>query len=366
MTLRILCLLVWMIGTNSHGGQVAFIGDSLSTGGAAHPYLAVKLSSFRDILEGRKTLAPDEDYFKQTESLGYQFKDAPPPMRLHRSTREFQHPVFWFLDNLWTKFGSQFLDAEEYAWPYLMGRALGYQPKDILIAARDGERISHGIRQVDRLLDYTKGKLPEKIFIFFTGNDLCGPTIDYVTDSDDYKSSLKKILKYIRINGTPSVNGTSVYVMNPMGIIQIVTSSEILSHKVPFHDNEISCKELHVLKPGSPTNSQGIENPQGDIVEAVFNMVAGSPSGYCGTLFSIHDGNTQAQITLSNRINQYREGIEAVVKEFNEFAGTEVMASQITGTADILFDGPDMANDCFHLGLGGHDKIAKAVLKELK
>ena len=364
MTFPLASLLAFFISSTAMAGQIAFIGDSLSTGGAAHPQLMFEAKQFRQVFEGVTKITPDASYFEQVKSLGYDFDSAPPPLRLDRSYREYQHPVFWFADNLWTHFSSQFLDAEEYAWAYLLSRKLGYDPQDVLITARDGEKMNHSLRQVDRLLEYTNGVLPEKVFIFFSGNDLCGSSLEYVTSGEDYEDDLLRTLRYLKLNGKPSPQGTKVFVMNPIGVLQVITASSIQNRMVPYHGNKISCKELHTKKPGEPTQMQ--LGPNGDIVDLAINMIANSPVGFCQTLFSIHGGDSQIQITLSNRISQYRKGIKSAVKTINELAGTDIRFYQVEDTKDLLFEGKDIANDCFHLSMFGHDKIVRAVESELK
>ncbi|SMF48068.1 SGNH/GDSL hydrolase family protein [Pseudobacteriovorax antillogorgiicola] len=364
---KFLALFILIQSQISFAGRIAFLGDSISTGGAAHPYLALEPERFRKVFLGEVPIEPDRSYRKMISDLGYSYSDTQAPIRLRRSYREFQHPAFWFFDNLWTSFGAEFLDAEEYAWSYLLGRRLGYQSNEILIAARDGEKMSHGVRQVDRILDYTEGVLPEKLFIFFTGNDLCGPTIEHVTSSDDFESELRDLLRYLKVNGIPAPGGTTVYVMNPVGIIQIATSSKILSHRVPYQGKELSCKEIQTLDPAKVAQENSSSQlAQADFLDLVINSIANSPAGYCMTLFAIHKGDTQMQIALSNRIQDYRKSITKLVKEFSDMAGTDILFKQLTSTNDILFEGDEMANDCFHLALKGHHRIADSIFNELK
>ena len=364
MSFRLLVFLMMMAASQVYAGQVAFLGDSLSTGGAAHPYLQYDKSHFRSVFEGKVKLSPDDDYFKFLNENGHGISEAAAPQRLPRAKREFLHPVFWFTDNLWTSFSSQFLDAEEYSWAYLTARKFGYDPKDILIAARDGERMHHGVRQVDRLLDYTNGQVPEKVFIFFSGNDLCANTLDTVTTGDAYEDKLMDTLKYLRRNGQAAPGGTKVYLMNPVGVLQVVTSASIQKKQVPYYGKTLTCREIQTKKPVPGAGVQMEEDA--DLVDLAVNFIASTPVGYCNTLFSIHDGDSQTQITLSNRLNQYRSALKSAAKKMNEFAGTDFVFYHLESSKDVLFEAEDIANDCFHLSLQGHYKIMDKVLGDIE
>ena len=72
----------------AQSARVAFIGDSLSTGGAAHPKMSLDRDQFRRLLLGEIKLDPDVNYFKTIEEHGFSFSKAPSPVRLGRSFRE--------------------------------------------------------------------------------------------------------------------------------------------------------------------------------------------------------------------------------------------------------------------------------------
>ena len=69
---------------------------------------------------------------------------------------------------------------------------------------------------------------------------------------------------------------------------------------------------------------------------------------------------------MSHVLSQYWQEIEKVVKEFNELAGSAIIVNHIQNTKELLFAGEDIANDCFHLSLRGHSKLAKLVLRSLE
>jgi len=354
-------LLGTLLWHNLAAAEIAFIGDSLSTGGAAHPALMIERSSFTAVLRGEKNFVPDADYYQQllANDFGFQPDDGY-PRRLFPTSREYRHPLVWFVDNLWMSFGVQYLDAEKYSWPYLLSRHLGYRGEQILIAAKDGEKMEHGIRQLDRILDVTAGRLPEHTFVFFTGNDLCGPRMDFVTTRMVYQRHLERLISYMVRNTEPSQTLRRVWLLEPLGVLQIVTSDSILRRMVPFQGKEISCREMQTLPPQpSAIDWSGAT----DLADMLFPLVANAPSGYCPTLFAVHgEKGSDVNVSLANRILGYREAIRDVAEKMApELREKNIELRSVRNTSQITFDGDDMANDCFHINLNGHIKVAKAV-----
>lgn len=357
---RLFALTFLMLSKLCLAQSVAFMGDSLSTGGGAHPYLALDQERFKKIFSDEVSLKPDEAYLEMIREQGFRFSVGDGPRRLHRSNREIEQPMIWFVDRLWTHFSSQYLDSEEYAWPYLVGKKLGYRDENILIAARDGEKAMHALRQVDRILDHTNGQLPEKVFVFFSGNDLCGPSIEFLTNADLYKEQMQDVIKNINLNGQPASGGTDIYFVDPVGILQIVISQSILDHKVQFAGKERTCREVHNTKP-----EQLQKGPQETPMDAIINLLASAPAAYCPSLISVGQGNSKMQIAISNRLNGYRKGLKELVKENQGSAPKGIRYHHLSTTKELIFQGQDMANDCFHLSLNGQMKIANAVYSAL-
>ncbi|MFW7382212.1 MAG: SGNH/GDSL hydrolase family protein [Oligoflexus sp.] len=346
---------------NRATAQIAFIGDSLSTGGAAHPQLKIERQDFTAVLRGEQTFVPDEAYYQTLEAQDFAFMpEQTYPRRLFPTSREYRNPLVWFVDNLWMSFGIQYLDAEKYAWPYLVSRHLGYSGEQILIAAKDGERMEHAVRQFDRVLAVTDGKLPEHTFVFFTGNDLCGPRMEFVTTTMVFQRHLEKLVHYVLKNADSSSQPRHLWLVEPLGVLQIVTSDSILRHRVPFHDKEISCRDMQTLPPKPPT----WDFAEGqDVANFLFPLVANAPSGYCPTLFSVHgEQGSESNVALANRILGYREAIRNVAKDMApQLREKNIELHNIRSTSQVVFEGEDMANDCFHINLNGHIKVAKAV-----
>lgn len=347
--------------------SIAFIGDSLSTGGAAHPGLKMEQTALISVLRGERSLEPDEAYYETLAAHDLNFTpQAGKPQRLYPTNREFRSPLSWFVENLWMSFGSQYLDSEKYSWAYLLGRNLGYANEQILIAARNGERMEDGVRQLDRVLENTAGQLPEHTFVFFTGNDLCGPRLEYITSSLAYRRHLERLLQYMLKNAKEAGNAKKhVWIIEPLSILQIVTSASILRHQVPYHNKTITCRELQTM----PSQFPAFNLPEkADAAELIYPLLTNSPASYCPTLFAVHgEQGSDINVSLANRIMSFREAVRVVSKELAaRFREKNIELHSIRQTAQVVFEGEDMANDCFHLNLNGHIKVTKAVLSGLQ
>ncbi len=365
----LLAAFLLMTSSFSLAKSIAFLGDSITTGGAAHPYLALEAERFYKIFTGAVKIASDDDYRKIVAELGYQHSGEDKPQRLPLSRREFINAFYWSKDALLHRLSVDYLDAEEFSWSYLLAKRLGYNGDNILIAAKDGERSSHLLRQVDRLLDATASQLPDKIFIFFTGNDLCGPSLEWVTSSQAYGENIEAGVRYLLRNGIPPSTGTDIYLIDPLGSLQLFSSQSIKNKTIPFYSKTISCQQLQAEQftiPPEP-NLESDTSPEKLLSYLLFyNFIGHSPGRYCTSLFSIAKGDTEAKLELSKRIVGYRKNLQELGKRLTDQIGTEVRFKHISSTSKLLFEADDIANDCFHLSLYGQHKIADAIYKELE
>lgn len=347
--------------------DIAFLGDSISTGGASHPKLVLQPEQFGRVMMGKEDLAPDADYYARIRSAGYDLQaPANPPIRLLPADREMRHPLIWYLESVWTLFGARFLDTEQFAWSYLLAHRLGYQADQILLAARDGERIEKAVVQLDRILEYKSGQLPEHAFVFFTGNDLCGPGFEFVTHQSEYGAHLEEFLQhYLRARQKDPSGLKHVWLMDPLGVLQIVSSQSILNKKVPFDDKMISCKQLQTLDPRQSPASISTGDP---VIDKIFTFATGASVNSCPTLFAVHgEQGSEARLQLADRILGYRKVLAKQLEAFKtSFAAKNIKLRILSASADVIFEAEDMANDCFHINLNGHLKLAAAVYEEIQ
>ena len=362
---------------------VAVLGDSLATGAVAHPALRYDRKTLLDIFTGKLALTVDEGMRQQIKASGFVvYPDGTGPRRLIPSSREADAGALsWVVHYAILSFSHRFLDAEELSWGYLVATSTGVVPSDVLIAAEDGARMSAAIRQVDRVLDAMHNALPRHLFMFFTGNDLCGPTMDYVTGADEYGEYLEKALLYMLENGSPGEQGADIWVMDPVGLLQLVQSESIQKKEVEAHGRKMRCSELQTYVSDPRQRSADVQRMSADAGTGRYSPVASvfvaqfpeSPAYYCPTVLGLSfDGRgKENQTILANRLRSYREEIGTAIAKVKQHAlfrkaSGRVRFHQITGTGKVLFNGEDIANDCFHLSLTGQLKIARTVMSDLR
>ncbi len=345
----------------------AILGDSLSTGAATHPALTFDAMALWKVFDGKTSAIPS------LADLPLDFRDRikelTPPRRSWPTSREFFGGPDWGYRNVMQSLSRAYLDTEEYSWGYLFARALGHPATSVLIAAENGARAEAMPRQVDRILAGGRS-LPRHVFVFYTGNDLCGATLGHVTTAEEYQKRLEAGFDYLLRNGDAPQDGTNVYVLSYLSVLQLLHSDAILAKKIFAFGAETTCKELreaHYLPkkkdydPGLPPEA------------TYFGMfMPPNPAAFCPTLFGGPFGDKDETIgALANRIREFRERQAKVVERFNAVAAARrdappVRFHLIAGTADLQFEADDIAGDCFHLSVLGQAKVARAVLEDFK
>ncbi|MBC7660814.1 MAG: hypothetical protein H7249_14045 [Chitinophagaceae bacterium] len=344
---------------------IAIIGDSVSTGGASHSALAFDIDRMEAVFGGKTKLDIDEATLSFLTSEGVT-NPTIPPERLGLSPREFVHPLVWMLNSFVTSMSSQYLDMEEFSWGNLLGH-LGAADK-ILIAARDGEKSLHAKQQVDRILDGAPGQALDHVFIFFTGNDLCASQAELITARDDYTDEISKAVRYLITNATPAAAGkiTHIWLMDPLGVAQLVTSPAIQNKKIWAYGAEHTCKQLQSNDLdknliGTPTNAVT------PVARAILGQIfSGGTAGLCPTLFSYHHTNEITDLLpISDALNGYRAGLAEIAKNLNEL-NPRYRVAVLNSPSTLSFADTDIGNDCFHLSVRGQMKIAKLVKTEIE
>ena len=349
--------------------QMAILGDSLSTGAASHPALAMDAKQLWDVFQ---------------ERIDVQARDAsgaqlPAPQRLWPSMREFFGGADWVYRNLMQAVSRRFLDTEEYSWGYQVARAhlpgdASAQAQAVAIAAEDGAKTEAIPLQLERVLEASGGRLPPKVFVFFTGNDLCGMIFSQVTSEADYRRDLRTGLASM-LRAEPAPGGTDIYVLGYLSVLQLVHGESILAKPVRAYGEATTCGELRAggFRPKDP-------NYQPDLPEEAkwFGVfMPPNPAAYCSTLFSPPGkGSDELVGSLANRIRAYREIQRQVVDEFSGKPSTPnavptvvapagMRLHYLSETAELSFVAEDIADDCFHLSQAGQAKVAQAVVSYL-
>ena len=366
---------------NATAGQVpalAILGDSLSTGAATHPALQFDGQVLWDVFTGKISVQPTTAALPSDLAAGLP-EPPPAPLRLWPSVREFFGGPDWAWRNALQAISRSYLDTAQYSWGYQLGLGLKLSPSDIAIVGEDGARVANIPRHVDRLLDLTEGELPQRLAVFYTGNDLCGSNINEVTAPADFASGLERGLLYLLRNGQAPKEGSDVYVFGYMGILQLLTSESILAKKVHAFGSETTCKDLRSanflpsLEQQKAMQARAQSKAGQDAVAWYFSLLMPpNPAGFCGTLFAGGVGRErerEAEInTLANHIRSYREQTAQVVERLNvraEVAKSKVHFHYVDATTKLTFSGDDVGEDCFHLSVAGHSKIARAAISAL-
>lgn len=323
------------------------LGDSLSTGAATNAALTFDAEDLWKVFTGATNVGVDR----------------PAPRRLWPSTREFRGSADWVFRHLIQSLSRKYLDTEELSWGYLVGERLGIPASHIAIAGEDGARTDDAVRHVDRVLDANGGLLPRRLFLFYTGNDLCAPTVSLTTPPEEFQEALQRGLSYIARNGGLSGEGSDVYVVGYLSVLQLLHSDEILAKKVKAFGEEITCRALReqLYQPKDPAYLPKLPP------EAWYfpRFMPPNPAEFCPTLFGLQalPGAKKDEIigALANRIRDYRKIQVEAVQAAQVVAPANLRFHYIAETTNLTFGADDIAGDCFHLSAAGQQKIASAV-----
>ncbi len=368
---------------------IGVLGDSFALGAGAHPALSLDYAKLWKVVTAETSMhAPADERLNRFGISG----DPERPQVLWPGIREYYGDTDWFYANLTSAFTQTFLNTPQYGWSYLVGRRLQAEPGRILIAADNGAKIRNLTRQVDRLLDAGKNQLPAMIFVLFSSNDLCAPHMNAITTSEEFGESLRRGLEYMARNGKAHPEGTRVYVPAFLNMSQLISSDSILSHSVIAYGEKSTCRDLRKNNFQSPSPPHVETLPP----EALY-LSAILPPNYvskCPTLFG-HRYLAQGQVSLlshfnikkknqelvhltsdyisqiATRIRNYRQQTEKVVQNANawivkQYPKAKLSFHYLPQTAEVNFEGDDMAPDCFHFSLNGQAKIADAILKGIE
>jgi hypothetical protein len=353
--------------------RLAVLGDSISTGAATHPALAMDAKRLWGVFTGSAEARPVD------AELG----ELPPPGRLWPSVREFFGGADWVHRNTMQLVARRFLDTEEYSWGYAVARALlpgtlAERAGGLAIAAENGAKTEAMPFQLERVLEASGGRLPEKLFVFYTGNDLCGMAMSQVTSEADYRRALRAGLAAVtRAPAAPG--GSDVYVMAYLSVLQLLHGESILAKEVEANGEKTTCREMRErgFQPKDPAYDPGLPEEA-----RWFGLVMPpNPAGYCATLFGPPSrGGDELVGALANRIRAYRGIQQEVVADLSgkqaPHAGeapaapplppsSAVRFHYVAETAELSFAADDIAGDCFHLARPGQEKVAQAVLSYL-
>lgn len=359
---KILTLALWCgLSSPVSAETIAILGDSLSTGAGTHPELTFSTADLWRVFNGLEDISPNLQHIGVAAE--WNINDLALPVTVWPSMREFDGGLGWVFKHTMVGLSRVYLNTEQYSWGYLAAKARGLEASQILLAAENGARSRNINRQYDSVLAELGGKRPDHLFIFFTGNDLCGPSLDFVINAAEYEDILKNAFSYIERNGEDSSSGqTQVHVMGFLGIMQLIQSPSIQNHMVQAYGEEVSCRDLRKRGFAAPEDQETAAD-----LGLFAMMMPPNPAALCPTLFSDSVSSDETRATIANRIRDFRTKQQQLVASFNERAKKRGLSGLkfhfVDQTAQVIFEGEDIAHDCFHLSVSGQTKIARAVLE---
>lgn len=351
---------------------LAILGDSISTGAAAHPALEYDPKSLWMIMSGSVNVdakasdIPNRQAFKIGDTL-----EA--PKRLWPSTRENDGASGWIWLHAVQALSRAALDTEEYSYGYLTGRALGLTPQQIWFAGDNGTKASNALAHAARVIEAGKGELPTRLVMLYTGNDLCAQSWDLMTEAKVYGDNLREALMFLARNGHNGKDEHSkIYLPAFLPITALLLEPSINEKMIPFHGTQISCAEAKKRMFAAPeaVNTTQKNTPDDPRYPLFAQFMPPNPALLCPTLFAHISEDSQRQSLLANRIRAYRDAQKIAVDDFNRDIKQHPTAAAIEAIysdspESIRFMGEDIAGDCFHLSATGHAKLASALLKQM-
>ncbi len=314
---------------------IGIVGDSSTTGAAASPHFHATWASMFDNTVGN--MEPSEP--------------LPPPIRVMYTTSEFKkadHEGQAMELNIQSGL-SQKIDTEEYSFGYILGKKIGLSPDRIVLAGQDGTRISSLFTQFERLLAVGSPGLPPLILVSYVANDLC-PSDNFSNPVDRfrerYTSDLQKQFEQIaHLQASP--NGTRVVFVAPLDIGNVLSNANLLSQKIRIESHrDVTCQQLRDNAVGG-----------NDFTKLMQNTLRGE----CRGLFA--QSNNPAQKLAQVRALQEAQ-TAALTESIDQFNARNLpIKMQYAASAkQIDFQAGDLANDCFHPGKTGAERIADQLL----
>lgn len=329
------------------------IGDSISAGAVANPVLTLDPDRVWAILLGHFEI----DYAVSRVTV------------LPNSMREYNQPLSWAALNLVNAASALYFNDEDKSWPAKLASRLGVEHKNILVAAKNGERAESAVMQVERILEYTRGIAPDVVTLLFTGNDLCSAIKPLITTADNYKFSIENALDYLFRNARPRISNGLVILPAVLNLTQLVKDEKILNKKISIFGGERTCKQLRESKYRA-TQTYTPKYPQALSFAAFFPP---TPAAFCPSLFDVNVATQEYLSYIATTSKSYRQVIKSTAAKYNAllkedsfpgYKGWRVIYSE--SPADLLFSSDEIANDCFHLSDKGQSSLQNAILEDLE
>lgn len=351
-------------------GPMAFLGDSLTTGAVSHPALSLHRPSVLKLLSGKSAhqLTLPGDIVALQSRLGLSpidYERNPHPRRLGLSPAAFTGPLFWVYRHFSHAIAVNYLDYEQLSWAYALAQQWNVTGDDVIIAANDGARAESAYAQVRQLATLPKEQFPRTVFMFYSGNDLCGESREQFTEASDYGAALRRALVLLnRIAKEKGVSKVVVVLLEPINIMQLVVNPSIQSKKIAYGDRSYRCSEIQQPGFSVPAQAAAADARDTDRMLLRLNLLPETPSRYCGGIFKPTAEGEANRAAASRQWSAYREVIKGVAKKAWSMAQLQVVA--LASPAELLLDADDIAGDCFHLSYRGQFRLAAKVAESLR
>lgn len=327
---------------------MAILGDSTVTGAVTNPHLKAFVANAAGVL--------------LINFLGSRHNSGKPPMRRETySLKEYEAASAkrergsLILESR----GSRAVDTPEYSWAYDLGVSLGFQPREMLMVAQDGKKVSSIATQLERVMGVTKTQLPEMLLISYGLNDICHPN-DVGREVGVFKSRFKQtvaqqIQELIKLK--PHDRGTVVFISAPLDATNLMDNEELMSQVISFEG-------------GSLLDLQDVVTCS-QIRDKTFVRQTWPGLQLRGLLIQECKGLRQDVPDPKGRVEKVRQLQNAQIEAWREV----LSESQTPGFKFILaesvrkirFVAGDLANDCFHPSIRAHRKITdQFLMNELK
>ena len=337
--------------------KIGIIGDSISTGAAAWPVIAYDADVLSDLFDGQITMVPSPSEREQIVAAGFsEAADQIPPKITRPPLRMFRGGASWLYLNFMNAVQKHYMDMETFSWSYMVARKLGYNPDQILLAARDGARMENAVSQLESILEMNDRYLPKDLLVLFTGNDVCNVEEKYLTSAESYEDNIRAFLAYMKKNGRVPLGGVNLWFFAAIDVLQISQKKEILEKRVTGHGDLMTCRELH--KPSSNSMPAPKTRSRFNFLNnMVTSSFGGSPSLYCQSVVYGLNGMTkyQSDALISEKMSTFRNLEHYIsLKHSND----QIRIRYIKDTSRLVLSAEHMAQDCFHLSLAGQLHLA--------
>ena len=335
----------------------ASIGDSSVTGAVANPRFHVTAERTAqmvgDLIIGKtdqKLEARVEDF---KDPAKFNILGKPEPLVRTLYTRAEFDRLQKDRETAGLLLQSQFslaFDTEEYAFPYLIGRALKIPAAHIVLAAQDGKKVSAIGEQLQRLLEIPGVKtLPPVVVASFVANDMCHPD-NFEKPLDHFAGRYAADLKvgFDRLAELPPApQGTRVIFVAPLNVSAILSNPDVMDQKVEFENaKQTTCRSIH--------DGSGVH---GDVAKKLQTLLLGACRGI---LKPSADPEPHLQRLRDMQAKQL-EILKSTIAAFNK-RELQIRVQLATSASDLKYQKGDVANDCFHPSAHGHERIAERLL----